>query len=1501
MKSKELLTIFGFASMIFFAACEKDKFVEEIPVCPLVILTNPLEAATAVPLNQVITATFNEKMNPASLTAASYIITAGAAIPGTVTYSDSTVTFTPSTPLVAGTTYTGRVTTAAKDMKGNRLQEDYVWSFSTGALVIPMVIATDPLNNETGVALNKTITATFSVPMDSITLNAGTFTLKQGTNAVSGVVSYTGSTASFVPSANLIPGTLYTATITTGAKNPLGTPLAANYVWTFTTGILIAPTVISTDPINNATGVLLNKTITATFSVPMNPLTITNSTFTLKQGATNIAGVVTYTGTTASFNPNADLLPNVVYTATITTGATNLAGTPLANDYVWSFTSLNNIPPLVIMTDPVNNATGVPLNKTVTATFNMPMDPLTINSTTFTLYWGTTAIPGVVTYSGNVASFNPNSDLLSNVVYTATITTGAENTLGIPLVSNYIWSFTSFNVIPPTVISTDPINNAVGVALNKTLAATFSVAMDPLTITTSSFTLKQGTTNIPGVVTYSGVTAYYDPTATLLQNTVYTATITTIAENTLGTPIAADYVWSFTTGILIAPTVILTDPLNNATGVVLNKTLAATFSVPMDPLTITTATFTLHQGVTSIPGVVTYSGSTASFNPTNDLLPNVVYTATITSGAENLVGTPMASNYVWSFTTFNNAPPTVISTDPVNNATGVLLNKTVTATFSVPMDPLTISTANFTLMWGATSIPGVVTYSGTTASFNPNADLLPNVVYTATITTGATNTLGVPLASNYVWNFTTLNTIPPTVISTDPLNNATGVLLNKTVTATFSVPMDPLTITTSSFTLKQGLTNIVGVVSYAGSTASFNPTIDLLPNLVYTATITTIAENTLGIPMAINYVWSFTTQNTLPPTVISTDPLNNATGVLLNKTVTATFSVPMDPLTISTANFTLMWGATSIPGVVTYSGTTASFNPNADLLPNVVYTATITTGATNTLGVPLASNYVWNFTTLNTIPPTVISTDPLNNATGVLLNKTVTATFSVPMDPLTITTSSFTLKQGLTNIVGVVSYAGSTASFNPTIDLLPNLVYTATITTIAENTLGIPMASNYVWSFTTQNITAPTVISTDPMNNATGVLLNKTVTATFSMPMDPLTITTSTFTLEWGFTSIPGVVTYSGTTASFNPNSDLLPNVVYTATITTAAENTLGTPIASNYVWSFQTLSALPPTVISTDPLNNATAVPLNKVIAATFSVPMDPLTISTSSFTLKLGTTSIPGVVSYSGSTAYFTPNALLSSDAVYTATITTGAENLAGTPLQSNYIWTFSTAAHLGGPVVNLASAADFGILAGVGISNNAGFSVINDMNVGISPGVRSSITGFPPAIVVNGAIYASDDIAPPGVAAMLLAAKLDLTNAYLFAQAAVTPAPATVSGDQGGLTLAPGIYKSTSTLLIQNGDLTLDAQGDPNAVWIFQVAAAFTTIGGAGGNVILSGGAQAKNVFWQVGSSATIGDYTSFKGNVLALTSITMNSHATAVGRMLAINGSVVMTHTNIISKP
>lgn len=550
-----------------------------------------------------------------------------------------------------------------------------------------------------------------------------------------------------------------------------------------------------------------------------------------------------------------------------------------------------------------------------------------------------------------------------------------------------------------------------------------------------------------------------------------------------------------------------------------------------------------------------------------------------------------------------------------------------------------------------------------------------------------------------------------------------------------------------------------------------------------------------------------------------------------------------------------------------------------------------------------------NFIETIGICPLVITTNPDDQATNVPLSQVITVTFNEEMNPATITDSSFTIESGAV-IEGSLSYSGFTATFTPAPPLETNTTYTGRIQTSVKDLNGNALQEEYVWTFSTGITVSPMVISTNPEDDETDVVINKTITATFSQQMDELTIDETSFVLMDGSTAIPGEVTYNKFAATFRPTANLEANTLYTVTITTDATNVTGIPLENNYEWSFTTGNLLAPTVTSTDPEDDEIDVVLDKTITATFSEPMDLATIDETTFILQEGTNFITGTISYNTLTATFVPLADLLPGTLYKATITTGATNVAGIPLANNYEWEFTTAGTPFEPTIDLGSVARFGMISGVAVSNNAGPSEIHDLDIGIYPGVRSSITGFfevdgGPGLIFNGDFYAADDADP--VPAMLLQAKDDLTAAYLAAEGATSPAPTTVAGDLGGQTLPPGIYKSNSTLLIQNGNLTLDGEGDPNAEWIFQIASDFTTVGGspypspAGGNVILIGGAQAKNIIWQVGSSAVIGDYTSFKGNVLALTSVTMNAYSQAVGRMLCSNGAVTLTSTNFIYRP
>lgn len=202
-----------------------------------------------------------------------------------------------------------------------------------------------------------------------------------------------------------------------------------------------------------------------------------------------------------------------------------------------------------------------------------------------------------------------------------------------------------------------------------------------------------------------------------------------------------------------------------------------------------------------------------------------------------------------------------------------------------------------------------------------------------------------------------------------------------------------------------------------------------------------------------------------------------------------------------------------------------------------------------------------------------------------------------------------------------------------------------------------------------------------------------------------------------------------------------------------------------------------------------------------------------------------------------------------------------------------------------VSAGGTGGLALLAGSAITNTGATTITGD--IGLSPG--SSIGGFPPAIL-NGTLHINDAIATQ--------AKLDLTAAYNDAAGRTSTDIVTLSGNIGGLTLTPGLYKSTSSLAISSGDLTFDAKGNPNAVFIIQIASSFTTTSGR--QVILSGGALASNIFWQVGSSATFGTTSVFKGTIMAMQSISFNTGATLEGRALARTGAVTMAGNTIVKQ-
>jgi len=324
------------------------------------------------------------------------------------------------------------------------------------------------------------------------------------------------------------------------------------------------------------------------------------------------------------------------------------------------------------------------------------------------------------------------------------------------------------------------------------------------------------------------------------------------------------------------------------------------------------------------------------------------------------------------------------------------------------------------------------------------------------------------------------------------------------------------------------------------------------------------------------------------------------------------------------------------------------------------------------------------------------------------------------------------------------------------------------------------------------------------------------------------------------------------------------------------------------------------PTGTSSDPINRSTGVARNKAIAFTFNEEMDPLTINASTVTLAQGTTLVTGNVAYSGKTATFTPSGMLSAGTAYTATITTGAKSLSGQVLTNNIVWSFTTVEATSNlAVVDLGASGNYVILAKTAINNVATSAITGDL--GLSPAATSYATGFAltnstgyaTAAQVTGRIYAADMVAPTPI--NLTTAVNNMVTAYNDAAGRLSPDfKELATGNIGGKMLAPGLYKWTNSVTMPS-DVTIS--GGANDVWIFQIAGNLTMSTAI--KITLTGGAQAKNIFWQVAGQVSLGTTSHFEGIILSKTGITFLTGASMKGRALAQTS--VILDKNAVTQP
>ena len=448
--------------------------------------------------------------------------------------------------------------------------------------------------------------------------------------------------------------------------------------------------------------------------------------------------------------------------------------------------------------------------------------------------------------------------------------------------------------------------------------------------------------------------------------------------------------------------------------------------------------------------------------------------------------------------------------------------------------------------------------------------------------------------------------------------------------------------------------------------------------------------------------------------------------------------------------------------------------------------------------------------------------------------------------------------------------------------------------------------------------TAPTISSTVPANGATAVAINSKITANFSKAMNPATINTTTFTVATS--AVPAVPVIgivglddTGKVAIFTPPvGNFATSTVYNATLTTGAKDKAGNALAVAKTWSFTTGTTADttlPTVIATNPADLDTGVARNADIVATFSESMNPSTINDATFTLKQGYTPVAGTVSYLdgfNGQATFDPTNDLAANTTYTAAVTTGARDLAGNKTSTPgdiKKWSFTTGSTnvvVGPPpalaanpaIVNLGTAANYAILAKAAIATVPS-SVVTG-NVGLSPAAKSFLTGWSETydvtdtfatsaqVVAPFKLYASDQVGGT-TSSDLTTAVLNMQAAYTDAAGRTASSAATTNVGAGtltSLTLTRGVYEWGTAVTIPT-NLTLN--GSATDVWILKVAGTLDMA--AAKNVILTGGALPKNVFWQVSGNVSIGANTQFSGIILGQTIIAFGNLSSINGRLLA----------------
>ena len=874
-------------------------------VAAIITTTVPANNATGVATNSTVTLNYSKPLNPITVNASTIYIYSqqtGYQIPGVYTLTNtpttSTVVFTPAAPVPAGTIVQvyPNYNCCVQDYVGNHAQGgNFVFTTAnTADTTPPTVTSVTPVNMSTNLGLNTVITLMFSKAMNPNTFNANTLAVFDGPNRLSTSIAYSSpyTSVTLTPS-GLIGNNTIIVSATTGVQDLSGNALASSGVFPnlqteFTTGAQgnnSHSSVSAQRPANGATGVPLSSPVTLFLSLPMDPAS-TTSAMQVSQNGVLISGTpaLDASGTILTFTPASPFAAGALVQLFLQSTALNTAGNT-TNAYSGAFTTVANltaVAPVITGFIPSNGAQNVPLNPVVEIAFSKPINGASLTSAT-------------------ASSLGTCAASTNNV----TLCTQANGQL-VPV---------TVSLRAPNVIRMTPQSN-----------------------------LSKAPPN-------------------------YCFSVNTNIQDTNGLALANPAVYCFTVGATadnVQPAVSSITPPSTSVGVSTAAQVYMHFSKPLNPLTVSTGAGGSIQmsagGQPVTPASLSFT-NLAGANTQQDVIvtpygafpDNTAITVTATSAIQDPSGNALQTGppETSTFTTATGASignSSYVSTLPVNGSTGIPINTALYVTASVPIDPTTLGANALTLYdntagtYNATGIP-TLSPDGKTISVAPSANLLASRLYSLFWNqSGNVHDINGNYFNGGGISFTTSSsavTTPPTVVYTNPPNAFTNVPIDLTVQILFSEPIQPTQV--SGITLAAGGTTLTTTPSFSNGdqTLSLIPPSLLAANTKYTLTIAGVVDLAGNAMSTVTQIFTTGSQTALSQPTATITPAANSTGISKAVTPVALFNVPVNPLTMTSGNVSLIASSTGIavPGTLSLSADnlTITFTPTAALAANTQY------------------------------------------------------------------------------------------------------------------------------------------------------------------------------------------------------------------------------------------------------------------------------------------------------------------------------------------------------------------------------------------------------------------------------------------------------------------------------------------------------------------------------------------------------------------------------------